>query len=135
MAGGEDHARSGFALLAAETSAAVVSSRSSMDCQPPTRSPEGRALSVSSSCPSFRAATATNRHEFGCLESEVRADRVLPRLAQRWIKLWRKPWHPDVFGKAHMQESVQRAARVVRHENLHLRFRQVLDVLINRPRL
>src|SRR5271166_1879709 len=82
--------------------------------------------------PSTRGQTAIAANDFGVFEAQARAFDmrrcVEPRINSRFKS--REPvlaWHPD------MQMGMECPEPVVGHQDLHLAYGQVLDVLVLRP--
>ena len=72
--------------------------------------------------------------QFRALETKIRTEGRSSGLLESRIKYGLKVRHSDVSWRTDMQVGVQRSARVIGHQNLHLAFRQILDVLVERAR-
>src|SRR6202158_4698518 len=91
-------------------------------------------LLASYSLLSRHAPRGSRLSEVGTLKAQMGAHRWCTRLFQPRIKRGLEVRHSDVRWRAHMQVRMESSARVVRHQNFHLTFRQVLDVLVERAR-
>ncbi len=74
-------------------------------------------------------------NQLRCREAKVGASRISTRLSHARVQLRCKVRSRDVLRWTDVQQLVQRATRVIRHENLHLSFGKILDVLIQGARL
>src|SRR5260370_10534258 len=91
-------------------------------------------LLVSFSLCSVHAPHMSCVRQFRTLETKIRTDGRGAGLLESWIKYRLKVRHSNVSWRTDMQVGVQRSARVIGHQNLHLTFRQILDVLVERAR-
>src|SRR5260370_1658725 len=77
-----------------------------------------------------QAAIATNN--FGVFEAQIRAfdvrNRVEPRINSRL-----QSWEPVLARHSDMQMGMECSEPVLSHQDLHLSYRQILDVLVLRP--
>src|SRR6266849_7617362 len=95
-------------------------------------SEDRRRLEVSYSSFSVRSSRVPRFVEFSILKTEICPHRRCARLFKAREEGGRKVRHSDVRWRAHVQVRVEGPARVIRHQNLHLTFWQILDVLIER---
>src|SRR5216684_7956495 len=90
----------------------------------------GCRLLVSFSLCSVHAPHMSCVRQFRTLETKIRTDGRSAGLLESRIKYRLKVRYSNVSWRTDMQVGVQRSARVIGHQNLHLTFRQILDVLV-----
>src|SRR5260370_39480684 len=91
-------------------------------------------LPVSFSSPSVRAPRVPRSREFRTLKAEICSHRCGARLLQSRKERRLEPGHSNVGWRSHVQVRVEGPTSIIRHQNFHLAFRKVLDVLVERTR-